>query len=99
MNADLLAALEKVAGLTKAEASSTAASFKGWGYDLVLVQAYQGDGNDLVQSDDQLHTMIKLLRKLTPMKNSDRAYELFRHLSLEHGYRINLPKGPLPVVP
>jgi hypothetical protein len=98
MNADLIAALVK-AGLTPAEAKSTAASFAQYGYS--LTKEYTGTGDHLLQSDDQKDFLLRrLLRKFTPLKrlDSQAATDVFRSLEGE-GYRIVLPKGPLPVVP
>jgi hypothetical protein len=98
VNADLIALLEK-AGLTKPDAELVCEKFAGFGYG--LTKAYEGTGDHLLQSDDQMHFLLnRLLRPHSPMKrlNNMQASEVFRSLGLE-GYRIVLPKGPLPVVP
>jgi hypothetical protein len=99
MSADLIAALEK-AGLSKSEAKEVSDKFHvGWGYS--LTREYTGTGDHLLQNDEQKDFLLRrLLRKFTPLKrlDSQAASEVFRSLGLE-GWRIVLPKGPLPNVP
>jgi hypothetical protein len=97
-DADLIAALTK-AGLSASEAAATAAKFAEYGYSLTT--EYSGSGDHLVQNDDQMNFLLnRLLRKYSPLKRLDstQAVQVFRSLGLD-GWRIVLPKGPMPLVP
>jgi hypothetical protein len=74
------------AGLSPTEAKTVFAKFSEFGFS--LTKDYPGDNG--VQSDNQRHHLVELLRKHTPLKRVKEPHEVVRELS-RLGYFIRLP--------